>query len=106
MFFKEHIMRASSGDGGGGAGGPYDDAPLLRFPRVLTILYNLTDINQSCQGELKDISHLRNLNKKTGLGVSFFLLVCKQTLLYVCSKDFTTIVLIKKFFRIYHKMFS
>ena len=35
-------MRASSGDGGGGAGsvgGACDDAPLPRFPQVLTILY-------------------------------------------------------------------
>jgi hypothetical protein len=35
-------MRASSGDGGGGAGdvgGACDDAPLPQFPRVLTILY-------------------------------------------------------------------
>jgi hypothetical protein len=55
-------MRASSGDGGGGVGGPCDDAPLPQFPRVLTILYDLTCINQSCQGEFKDVSHLRNLN--------------------------------------------
>ena len=38
MASKERSMRASSGDGGGGAGGPCDDAPLPRFPRVLTIL--------------------------------------------------------------------
>jgi hypothetical protein len=37
---KEHRMRANSGDGGVGIGSPYDDAPLPRFPRVLTILYN------------------------------------------------------------------
>jgi hypothetical protein len=55
-------MRASSGDGGGGAGGPCDDAPLTQFPQVLTILYNLICINQSCQDEFKDISHLHNLN--------------------------------------------
>ena len=28
MASKEHSMRASSGDGGGGVDGPYDDAPL------------------------------------------------------------------------------
>jgi hypothetical protein len=53
-------MRASSGDGGGGTGGvggACDDAPLPRFPRVLTILYALTCINQSCQGEFKDVSN-------------------------------------------------
>jgi hypothetical protein len=55
-------MRASLGDGGGSVGSPCDDAPLPQVPRVLTILYNLTYINQSCQGEFKDISHLRNLN--------------------------------------------
>jgi hypothetical protein len=54
-------MRASLGDGGGGTGDPCDDAPLPQFPRVLTIMYNLICINQSCQGESKDISHLRNL---------------------------------------------
>jgi hypothetical protein len=51
MASNEHSMRASSGDGGGGVGGSCDDAPLSRFPRVLTILYALTCINQSCQGE-------------------------------------------------------
>jgi hypothetical protein len=55
-------MRASSDDGGGGVGSPYNDAPLSLFPQVLTILYDLTCINQSCQGEFKDISYLRNLN--------------------------------------------
>ena len=42
-------MRASLGDGGGGAvdvGGACDDAPLPRFPRVLTVVYALTCINQ------------------------------------------------------------
>jgi hypothetical protein len=34
-----------------------DDAPLPRFPRVLTILYALTCINQSCQGEFQDVSN-------------------------------------------------
>ena len=48
MASKECSMRASLGDGGGSVGGPCDDAPLPRFPRVLTILYNLTCINQSC----------------------------------------------------------
>jgi hypothetical protein len=51
MASNERNMRASLGDGGGGAGGvggACDDAPL---PRVLTILYALTCINQSCQGE-------------------------------------------------------
>jgi hypothetical protein len=43
-------------------GGAYDDAPLPQFPRVLTILYDLTCINQSCQGEFKDVSNLRYLN--------------------------------------------
>jgi hypothetical protein len=60
MASNEHIMRASSGDGGGGAGGVGGaciDAPLPRLPRVLTILYALTCINQSCQDEFKDISN-------------------------------------------------
>jgi hypothetical protein len=37
---KEHKIRANSGDGGGSVdvGGPCDDAPQPRFPRVLTIL--------------------------------------------------------------------
>ena len=51
MASKEHSMRASSSDGGGGAGGvggACNDAPLPQFARVLTILYNLTCINQSC----------------------------------------------------------
>jgi hypothetical protein len=58
MASNECSMRASSGDGGGGAGsvgGACDDAPLPRFPRVLTILYALTCINQSCQGEFQDV---------------------------------------------------
>ena len=65
MASKERSMRASLDDGGGGTGdvgGAYNDAPLPRFPRVLTILYALTCINQGCQGEFKDVSHLRNLN--------------------------------------------
>ena len=62
MASKERSMRASSSDGGGSAGGPYDDAPLPRFPWVLTILYDLTCINQSCHGEFKDISHFHKLN--------------------------------------------
>jgi hypothetical protein len=60
MASNERSMRASSGDGGGGTGGvggACDDAPLPRFPRVLTILYALTCINQSCQGEFKDVSN-------------------------------------------------
>ena len=54
MASNEHSMRASSGNGGGdvgsvgGVGGAYDNAPLSRFPRFLTILYYLTCINQSC----------------------------------------------------------
>jgi hypothetical protein len=42
MASNKRGMRASSGDGGGGigsVGGACDDAPLPRFPRVLTILY-------------------------------------------------------------------
>jgi hypothetical protein len=65
MASNERSMRASSGDGGGGTGGvggTYDDAPLPRFPRVLTILYDLTCINQSCQGEFKDVSNWCYLN--------------------------------------------
>ena len=62
MASKERNMIASSGDGGGGAGGPCDDVPIPQFPRFLTILYNLICINQSCQSEFKDISHLHNLN--------------------------------------------
>jgi hypothetical protein len=65
MASNERSMRASSGDGGGGAGGvggACDDAPLPRFPRVLTILYDLTCINQSCQGEFKDVSNWCYLN--------------------------------------------
>jgi hypothetical protein len=65
MASKERSMRASSDDGVGGTGGvgsACDDAPLPRFPRFLTILYDLTCINQSCQGEFKDVSNLRNLN--------------------------------------------
>ena len=60
MASKERSMRASSNDGDGsvgGVGGACDDAPLPRFPRVLTILYALSYINQSCQGEFKVISH-------------------------------------------------
>jgi hypothetical protein len=51
-------MRASLGNGGGGigsVGGACDDAPLPQFPPVLTILYTLTYINQSCQGEFKNV---------------------------------------------------
>ena len=58
MDSKERSMRASSNDGGGDAGGvgsACDDAPLPRLPRVLTILYALTCINQSCQGEFQDV---------------------------------------------------
>jgi hypothetical protein len=60
MASNKHSIRASSDDGGGdtgGVGGACDDDPLPRFPRVLTILYDLTCINQSCQGEFKDISN-------------------------------------------------
>jgi hypothetical protein len=60
MASNERSMRASSGDGGGGAGGvggACDDAPLPRLPRVLTILYALTCIHQSCQGEFQDVSN-------------------------------------------------
>jgi hypothetical protein len=74
MASKERCMRASSGDGGGSDGGgsagsvgsAYDDDPLPQFPQVLTILYDLTCINQSCQGEFKDVSHLHNLTRKQG----------------------------------------
>jgi hypothetical protein len=38
------------------------DAPLPRLPRVLTILYALTCINQSCQGEFQDVSNWCYLN--------------------------------------------
>jgi hypothetical protein len=65
MASNERSMRASSGDGGGGAcgvGGACDDAPLPRLPQVLTILYYLTCINQSCQGEFKDVSNWCYLN--------------------------------------------
>ena len=65
MASKERSMRASSGDGGGGVGGvggACDDDPLPRLPRVLTILYALTCINQSCQGEFKDVSNWCYLN--------------------------------------------
>jgi hypothetical protein len=65
MASKEHSMRASSDDGGGrtgGVGGACDDAPLPQFPQVLTILYDLTCINQICQGVFKDISNLHYLN--------------------------------------------
>jgi hypothetical protein len=67
-------MRASSGNGGGGAGGvggACNDAPLPRLPRVLTILYDLTCIHQSRQGEFQDVSNWFYLNLGTGLGVSF-----------------------------------
>ena len=60
MASNERNMRVSSGDGGGGTGGvggACDDAPLPRIPRVLTILYALTCINQSCQGEFQDVSY-------------------------------------------------
>jgi hypothetical protein len=65
MASNERSMRASSGDGGGGAGGvggACDNAPLPRFLRVLSILYDLTFINQSCQGEFKDVSNWRYSN--------------------------------------------
>jgi hypothetical protein len=51
MASNECSMRASLGDGGAGDGsvsGACDDAPLPQIPRVLTILYDLTCINQSC----------------------------------------------------------
>jgi hypothetical protein len=60
MVSNNRSMKSSSGYGGGGVGdvgSAYDDAPLPQFPRVLTILYDLTCINQSCQGEFKDISN-------------------------------------------------
>jgi hypothetical protein len=60
MSSNEHSMRASSGDGGGGAGGvggACDDAPLPRILQVLTILYALTCMHQSCQGEFQDVSN-------------------------------------------------
>jgi hypothetical protein len=60
MVSNEHSMRASSGDGcggTGGVGGDCDNAPLPRLPRVLTILYDLTYISQSCQGEFQDVSN-------------------------------------------------
>ena len=84
MASNEHSMRASLGDGGGDAGGvgcTCNDALLPRFPRVLTILYALTCINQICQGEFKDVSNWCYFKLETGLGISFSLLVCKQTLL-------------------------
>ena len=84
MASKERSMRASSGDGGGTAGsvgGACDDAPLPRFPQVLTILYDLTCINQSCQGEFKDVFKFVQIKLENGVRRKFFLLVCKQTLL-------------------------
>jgi hypothetical protein len=57
MASNEHSMRASSSDGGGGAGGACDDVPLPRLPRVLTILYALSCIHQSFQGEFQDVSN-------------------------------------------------
>jgi hypothetical protein len=60
MASNERSMRASLGDGGVGAGGvgsDCDDAPLPRLLRFLTILYAITCINQSCQGEFKDVSN-------------------------------------------------
>jgi hypothetical protein len=60
MASNERSMRASSGDGSGGTGGgggACDDAPLPQLPRVLTILYALTCIYQSCQGEFQDVSN-------------------------------------------------
>jgi hypothetical protein len=54
MASNERSIRASSRNGGGsasGVGGACDDAPLPQLPRVLTILYALTYIYQSCQGE-------------------------------------------------------
>jgi hypothetical protein len=57
MASNERSMRASSGDGGGGTGGACDDAPLPQLPRVLTIMYALSCIHQSCQGELQDVSN-------------------------------------------------
>jgi hypothetical protein len=77
MASNERSMRASSGDGGGGTGGvggACNDAPLPRLLRVLTILYALTCINQSCQGEFQDVSNWCYLNLETGLGVSFLYL--------------------------------
>jgi hypothetical protein len=65
MASNKRSMRASSGNGGGGTGsvgGACDDARMPQFPRVLTILYALTCINQSCQGEFKDISNCCYLN--------------------------------------------
>ena len=65
MASNERSMRASSGDGGGGAGGvggACDDAPLPQLPRVLTILYALTCINQSCQDVFQDVSNWCYLN--------------------------------------------
>jgi hypothetical protein len=62
MDSNKRSIRASLGDGGGGAGsggGACDDTPLPRFPRskLLTILYALTCINPSCQGEFEDVSN-------------------------------------------------
>jgi hypothetical protein len=53
MASNERNMRASLGDGGGGAdgvGGACDDAPLPRLLRVLTILYDLTCITPKLSG--------------------------------------------------------
>ena len=60
MASNERSMRASSSDGSGGTGGgggACNDAPLPQLPRVLTILYALTCIQQSCKGEFQDVSN-------------------------------------------------
>ena len=85
MASNKRSMRASSGNGGGGigsVGGACDDAPLPRLPRVLTILYALTCIHQSCQGEFQDVFKLVLLKLRNRVRLKFSLLVCKQTLLH------------------------
>ena len=84
MASNECSMRASLGDGGGddsGVSGACNDAPLPQFPRVLTILYDLTCINQSCQGEFKDISNRCYFKLRNRVRRKFSLLVYKHTLL-------------------------
>jgi hypothetical protein len=82
MASKERKMRANLDGGGGGVRGPCDDAPLPQFPLVLTILYNQICINQNLVREiLRQFTFAQLKLENIGLGVSFFLLVCKHTLL-------------------------
>jgi hypothetical protein len=76
-------MRACLGDGGGGTGvvgGACDYAPLPRLPRVLTILYALTCINQSRQVSSRTFQ-IGTTQTRNRVRRKFSLLVCKQTLL-------------------------